>query len=247
MVWLVIVGLFILLWAVSVGKIHLGSSLNSKTTFLNDNGSAGLPSRKNVLFVIAHPDDETMFFSPTINFLTSRGHNVYILCLSTGNADGIGNIRKEELYLASVVLKVPSQKVKVVDHPDLQDGFHKVWNCNLLETIIKEEVDSNAIDVVSFCLFYWPTSLLLALFLACEIMWHEDIVMLMSALLYPAMRMVNFKLSGVYTHLTILLDSQIITFDNYGVSGHCNHRDVHQGVQSVDLDLFVLSLRACIC
>jgi hypothetical protein len=24
--------------------------------------------------------------------------------------------------------------------------------------------------------------------------------------------------------------SQIITFDNYGVSGHCNHRDVHYGV-----------------
>lgn len=25
------------------------------------------------------------FFSPTINYLTSRGHNVHILCLSTGN------------------------------------------------------------------------------------------------------------------------------------------------------------------
>nr|GFA65259.1 probable N-acetylglucosaminyl-phosphatidylinositol de-N-acetylase isoform X1 [Tanacetum cinerariifolium] len=25
--------------------------------------------------------------------------------------------------------------------------------------------------------------------------------------------------------------SKIITFDNYGVSGHCNHRDVHHGVQ----------------
>ncbi|XP_027165787.1 probable N-acetylglucosaminyl-phosphatidylinositol de-N-acetylase isoform X1 [Coffea eugenioides] len=172
MVWLVIVGLLVLLWAVSLGKIHLGSSLNSKTTFLNDNASAGLPSRKNVLLVIAHPDDETMFFSPTINYLTSRGHNVYILCLSTGNADGIGGIRKEELYLASVVLKVPSQRVKVVDHPDLQDGFHKVWNCNLLEIIIKEEVDSKAIDV-------------------------------------------------------------IITFDNYGVSGHCNHCDVHQGVRKL--------------
>ncbi|KZV58261.1 N-acetylglucosaminyl-phosphatidylinositol de-N-acetylase-like, partial [Dorcoceras hygrometricum] len=23
----------------------------------------------------------------------------------------------------------------------------------------------------------------------------------------------------------------IITFDDYGVSGHCNHRDVHQGVR----------------
>ena len=61
------------------------------------------------------------------------------------------------------------------------------------------------------------------------------------------MWMVNCKLSGDYTQLTLLLASQIITFDNYGVSGHCNHCDVHRGVRSVDLDLFVLSLRACIC
>ncbi|XP_076925078.1 uncharacterized protein LOC143587777, partial [Bidens hawaiensis] len=28
----------------------------------------------------------------------------------------------------------------------------------------------------------------------------------------------------------------IITFDNYGVSGHCNHRDVHHGVRRFLLD-----------
>ncbi|KAL3505725.1 hypothetical protein ACH5RR_031107 [Cinchona calisaya] len=173
MVWLVIVGFLILLCAVSLGKIHLGSCSNSKVTFLNDsNGSGAIFSRKNVLLVIAHPDDETMFFSPTINYLTSRGHNVHILCLSTGNANGIGNIRREELYLASAVLKVAPQQVKVVDHPDLQDGFGKVWNCNLLERIINEEIRFNAIDL-------------------------------------------------------------IITFDNYGVSGHCNHRDVHEGVRKL--------------
>ncbi|KAM3264264.1 putative N-acetylglucosaminyl-phosphatidylinositol de-N-acetylase isoform X1 [Capsicum annuum] len=25
----------------------------------------------------------------------------------------------------------------------------------------------------------------------------------------------------------------VITFDNYGVSGHCNHQDVHQGVRKL--------------
>ncbi|KAL4570855.1 hypothetical protein LXL04_026518 [Taraxacum kok-saghyz] len=44
----------------------------------------GSIQKKNVLLVIAHLDDEFMFFSPTINQVTSRGHNVYMLFLSTG-------------------------------------------------------------------------------------------------------------------------------------------------------------------
>ncbi|CAL5400053.1 unnamed protein product [Camellia sinensis] len=88
------------------------------------------------------------------------------------NADGMGNIRKEELYQASAVLKVPLQQVKILDHPDLQDGFGKVWRCDLLARIIEEEILNHAIDL-------------------------------------------------------------IITFDNYGVSGHCNHRDVNQGIRKL--------------
>ncbi|KAK7269235.1 hypothetical protein RIF29_21953 [Crotalaria pallida] len=129
----------------------------------------------NVLLVIAHPDDESMFFTPTINFLISRGHNVQILCLSIGDADGKGNIRKQELFQACVALKIPMQQVKIVDHPDLQDGFGKVWNHSLLANIIEEET-------------------------------------------------INHKIN------------MIITFDNYGVSGHCNHRDVHYGVCKVLYD-----------
>uniref|UniRef100_A0A803Q710 N-acetylglucosaminylphosphatidylinositol deacetylase n=1 Tax=Cannabis sativa TaxID=3483 RepID=A0A803Q710_CANSA len=64
------------------------------------------------------------------------------------DADGKGNVRKEELYRACAVLKVPLEQVKFLDHPDLQ----------------------------------------------------------------------------------------IITFDNYGVSGHCNHRDVHDGVRRLLYD-----------
>ncbi|XP_047263323.1 N-acetylglucosaminyl-phosphatidylinositol de-N-acetylase isoform X3 [Capsicum annuum] len=67
---------------------------------------------------------------------------------------------------------VPQKQVKVLDHPDLQDGFGKSWNSKLLSKIIKEEIVNCAIDLV-------------------------------------------------------------ITFDNYGVSGHCNHQDVHQGVREL--------------
>ncbi|XP_059668611.1 probable N-acetylglucosaminyl-phosphatidylinositol de-N-acetylase isoform X1 [Cornus florida] len=92
--------------------------------------------------------------------------------MSTGNADGMGIIRKEELYQASAILKVPLQQVRILDHPDLQDGFGRVWDCNFLAKIIEKETFTHVIDV-------------------------------------------------------------IITFDNYGVSGHCNHQDVNRGVSKL--------------
>lgn len=36
------------------------------------------------LVAIAHPDDECMFFYPTISGLLDDGHEVYLVCLSTG-------------------------------------------------------------------------------------------------------------------------------------------------------------------
>lgn len=39
-----------------------------------------------VLIVIAHPDDETIFFSPTISALRSAGQEVYLLCFTNGEA-----------------------------------------------------------------------------------------------------------------------------------------------------------------
>ena len=41
---------------------------------------------KRICLLIAHPDDEAMFFSPTLLALTNEdsGNHVKILCLSTG-------------------------------------------------------------------------------------------------------------------------------------------------------------------
>ncbi|XVE67836.1 hypothetical protein DITRI_Ditri09bG0020500 [Diplodiscus trichospermus] len=138
--WMVIIISIFVVWVASLCKIFLAPSSQLKSTFLNEGPAF---HKRNVLLVVAHPDDESMFFSPTISYLTSRGHNLYLLCLSVGNADGMGRIRKDELYRACAVHKVQLQQVKVMDHPDLQ----------------------------------------------------------------------------------------LVTFDSYGVSGHCNHRDVHYGVR----------------
>ncbi len=48
-------------------------------------GKCTIETNGNVLLIIAHPDDECMFFSPTILALTRRApQNVYLLCLSEG-------------------------------------------------------------------------------------------------------------------------------------------------------------------
>ena len=44
-----------------------------------------ISSKKNVLILTAHPDDECMFFTPTILGLQEQGHRVYIVCLTKGN------------------------------------------------------------------------------------------------------------------------------------------------------------------
>ena len=40
-----------------------------------------------VLLVTAHPDDETLFFLPTLQGLRAAGAKVTMLCLSTGNSN----------------------------------------------------------------------------------------------------------------------------------------------------------------
>lgn len=78
-----------------------------------------------LLLVIAHPDDECMFFSPSINGVTCP---VFVLCLSkgrsmdlvriircvahlnnhllAGNAHGLGQVREKELQRACAIFQV---------------------------------------------------------------------------------------------------------------------------------------------
>ena len=48
-----------------------------------------------VLLVTAHPDDEVMFFLPTLLQLRQQGREVYLLCLSKGREEG--TVREKEL------------------------------------------------------------------------------------------------------------------------------------------------------
>lgn len=55
------------------------------------------------LLVIAHPDDEAMFFAPTVAALSAAGWRVRLLSLSTGSAGGDGAVRTAELAASAAV------------------------------------------------------------------------------------------------------------------------------------------------
>ncbi|KAF5017587.1 hypothetical protein F66182_10463 [Fusarium sp. NRRL 66182] len=95
---------------------------------------------KRVCLLIAHPDDEAMFFSPTVLALTrpENGNHVKILCLSTGNADGLGDVRKKELVKSGLSLGLREEDdVFVIDNPtDFPDSMTRMWDKNIIASLL---------------------------------------------------------------------------------------------------------------
>uniref|UniRef100_A0A7S3CNW0 N-acetylglucosaminylphosphatidylinositol deacetylase n=1 Tax=Strombidium rassoulzadegani TaxID=1082188 RepID=A0A7S3CNW0_9SPIT len=73
----------------------------------------------NTLFVLAHPDDECMFFTPTIHGM-QQSSNLYILILCNGGWDGLGKVRELEMEQSAKYQGFVD--VKVIDDPRLKDN-----------------------------------------------------------------------------------------------------------------------------
>ena len=101
---------------------------------------------RNVLLVIAHPDDEAMFFVPTIAHLVESGAQVHILCLSSGNYDGLGAVRSLELQASARVLR--ATKAVCVEHAQLQDGPHSDWPPAVIAEHVHDYCRAHNIDSV---------------------------------------------------------------------------------------------------
>ena len=61
--------------------------------------------KKKNLIIIAHPDDEAIFFG---NLLSQEGKNSHVICVTDANADGLGHLRKKEFIRSMKLLKVDS-------------------------------------------------------------------------------------------------------------------------------------------
>ncbi|KAF8427514.1 phosphatidylinositol glycan class L [Tirmania nivea] len=160
------------------------------------------PRQSPILLVISHPDDEAMFFSPTLLSLTAPHlqNDVRVICLSSGNSDGIGKTRARELVESCLRLGISDAragktvfpllggggelaKVAVVEDERLQDGMGVVWDSEYISSTI------------SSILHHWSAG------------GREA------------------GEGGAWT------PSIIVTFDSSGVSSHSNHISTHHGAK----------------
>ncbi|KAF2767725.1 LmbE-like protein [Teratosphaeria nubilosa] len=80
-----------------------------------------------------------MFFAPTLLWLARPilRNQILILCLSSGDADGLGNIRKEELRKSALMLGITSSEhVVVIEDEKLPDSMTATWDAKLISSIL---------------------------------------------------------------------------------------------------------------
>ncbi|XP_070573361.1 N-acetylglucosaminyl-phosphatidylinositol de-N-acetylase-like [Ptychodera flava] len=100
--------------------------------------------RENVLFVTAHPDDECMFFSPTILTVDKA----FLTCLSSGNYYNLGEERRKELLASCRILGISDQNVAIIDNSHLKDDPNATWDEDIISAIILAKIQKHRINVV---------------------------------------------------------------------------------------------------
>ncbi|KAK0389897.1 hypothetical protein NLU13_3470 [Sarocladium strictum] len=118
----------------------------------SSNGLAplGLSQAKNVLLVTAHPDDECLFFSPTLLGILDSYPSIKggLLVLSTGNNYGLGDVRNQELKGSCQALRIDPSRCLTQNHPDLQDDPTKWWDSTKIQDVVKGFVKKWEIDAI---------------------------------------------------------------------------------------------------
>ena len=96
----------------------------------------------NHLLVIAHPDDECLFFAP---LLLSIHSNKYILCLSNGN-----NHRSDEFRRSCLQLRINDYKI-IDDQIHLKDDQKVCWSSDAILGHVKQSIRQwNISTIISF-------------------------------------------------------------------------------------------------
>jgi N-acetylglucosaminylphosphatidylinositol deacetylase len=114
---------------------------------VNHSGPIKQRARKRVLFVIAHPDDECMFFGPTILKLIEN-NDIYVLCLTVGNHYDQGSVRKGELYKSCTTLGILQSNIMIMNNTRMPDNPKVIWSAKKTSRILLDHIESLTIDEV---------------------------------------------------------------------------------------------------
>ena len=96
---------------------------------------------KNILLLTAHPDDEIMFFFPTIKNL--KHNNLHLLCLSNGNYENIGKIREKEIKKICQLLNFKNLSIE-----NFEDNINLFWNTKKIQEKVDKYIQKYNIDIL---------------------------------------------------------------------------------------------------
>ncbi|KAE8154342.1 putative deacetylase LmbE-like domain-containing protein [Aspergillus avenaceus] len=108
-----------------------------------------LRNAKSILFVTAHPDDETLFFGPSIAYRRDDPQvRRSLLAVSSGNYEGIGDLRRVELHKSCAKLSISRAHCAVLDRADLQDNPRQWWNEDKVADLVTAYVRKWKVDLI---------------------------------------------------------------------------------------------------
>ncbi|RKP18446.1 LmbE-like protein [Rozella allomycis CSF55] len=114
-----------------------------------------------VAVIVAHPDDECLFFAPTIVKLISAGKDVHIFCLSNGiiyiylfyqgNYEGLGMRREQEFKRSCQALGIQDENIVLNMEDIFKDNPSLTWSPTLVGEHVKNLIEIRKIkSVISF-------------------------------------------------------------------------------------------------
>lgn len=137
----IILSVLLILYGLSLFFYCILTLLASQKTFTNIRGNSAL-------VIVAHPDDECMFFGPLIRSLVKTMDTVYILCLSCGNHYGKGTTRKIEFRRSCILLGINPSNIYLVEHSLMSDSPTCFWRKELVGRIVKHYVETFSVQAV---------------------------------------------------------------------------------------------------
>lgn len=119
-----------------------------KDRFVNHLVPASLQEADSLLWVIAHPDDESFFFAPAILNLLHGPKRGALLCLSIGDHDGMGPTRREELKRSCARLGIEADRCEALDSLELPDNPGVWWPAPVIEREVLQRVKDWGVDTI---------------------------------------------------------------------------------------------------
>lgn len=98
------------------------------------------------VLVIAHPDDESLFFIPTIRNIQQAGGQLWLLCLTNGNYDGLGKVRSKELFRTCQTVLNLDHVILLEEEHDIFDDPQISWHIPLVATCIQKALEKALLD-----------------------------------------------------------------------------------------------------